>query len=147
MCGKITVSNDEDTVVKFRFSKSGNRPIRTGNIEGLQHQHYKCTADGCEARYSEDYVKSKPDKILTCVFTKHHNHAPPPNPKVRPQVKRQCLDLFRAGVTAAVAHKRVVNDAPLPLTPENVPSLAQVKSWGHRAVMDTMPTGKHICIY
>jgi len=140
------VSNDESTVVKFCFSKDGNRPIKTGNIEGLRRQHYKCTADGCEARYCEDYVKSKPDEILTCVFTKNHNHCPPPNPKVISQVKRRCLDLFRADVTAAVAHKRVVNDAPVPLTPENVPTLSQVKSWNHRAVMDTMPSGKRIVI-
>jgi len=59
-------------------------------------------------------------------------------------VKRQCLDLFHAGVTAAVVHKCVVNDAPIPLTPKNVLSLTQVKGWGHRALMDTMPTDKHI---
>jgi hypothetical protein len=77
MQDKIMVSNDESTVVKFRFSKDGNRPIKTGNIEGLRRQHYKCTADGCEAWYCEDYVKSKPDEILTRVFTKNHNHCPP----------------------------------------------------------------------
>jgi hypothetical protein len=144
MQDKIVVSNDESTVVKFRFSKNGNKLIKTSNIEGLWQQHYKYTTNGCEARYCEDYVMSNSDKIITYTFTENHNHCSPSNPKMIPQVKRRCTDLLRAGVSVAVVYKRAVNDAPLPLIPENVPSLAQVKSWGHRTLMDTMPTSKHI---
>jgi hypothetical protein len=128
MFDKITVSNDELTVIKFHFSKDGNRSIKTGDIEGLCRQYYKCTTDGCEIQYCENYVKSKLDEIFVCVFTKNHNHYLPSNPKVRSQVKHRCLDLFRAGISVSVIHKYIVNDAPVLLTPENVPTLSQVKS-------------------
>lgn len=141
---EVKYANDDTTHWQFRFVKNGNKSIKSEE-KGKRRQHYKCSVGSCQARYYEDYLEDSKDKTEPRKFNGiAHNHLPPSNPKVRKEVKDKCLDYFRVGVTPTVAHKRCVNDADESMSPADVPSIAQLKSWKHRLVMKDMPSGMNL---
>lgn len=122
---------------KFRFVNDGNKVLKKQNR--AIRSYYKCTEEGCKARYS--VTKTSSGETLTTYRPPPHNHSPPEKPRTRKAIKQQALGCFDVGVTPSVAHKQFVNTAPLPLSPADVPSLGQLKAWKHRNIMDRMPSG------
>ncbi len=136
---EIIIKNDSTTVEKFRFINYGNKAIKKQN--GAPRAYYKCSEKGCKARYFT--TKTISGETSTTYLPPPHNHFAPDTPRTRKAVKDQALQYFDVGVTPSVAHKQFVNNATLPLSPADVPSLGQLKSWKYRNVMDRMPSGTH----
>jgi hypothetical protein len=51
-------------------------------------------------------------------------------------VKEKALSHFSVGAHPSVVHKQFVNEAPLPLSGADVPSLSQLKNWKYRLSMN-----------
>jgi hypothetical protein len=96
-----------------------------------------------DLRFEAQYYVTTPanGNITTTFLPKPHNHYPPSKPRIRMVVKEKVLSHFSVGATPSVVHKQLVNDAPLPLSGADVPSLAQLKNWKYRASMNDMPSG------
>lgn len=133
-CKEVTIKNDSSTVAHFRFINDGNKTLKTDN--GSKCKYYKCKDKGCKARYTT--TKTLSGETSTTYLPEPHNHQPPERPRTRKEVK---FNYFEVGVTPSVAHKHLVNNAPLPLSSADVPSIGQLKSWKYRNVMDRMPSG------
>jgi hypothetical protein len=142
---RVSIKNDDSTVVAFRFRVNGNKELKGENEKGSTRKYYKCSEKLCEAQY---YVTTPANgKITTTFLPKPHNHYPPAKPRTRMVVKEKVLSHFSVGATPSVVHKQLVNDAPLPLSGADVPSLAQLKNWKYRASMNDMPSGFFLCFF
>jgi hypothetical protein len=71
---------------------------------------------------------------------KKHNHLPPKNPQILKKVKDKALSLMRVGVTPAVVHKELVNEAPFPSS-VYVSSQGQLHTWKYQDAMNNAPSG------
>jgi hypothetical protein len=135
----VSIKNNDSTVIAFRFRVNGNKELKGENEKGSTRKYYKCSEKSCEAQY---YVTTPVNgKITTTFLPKPHNHYPPAKPRTRMVIKEKALNHFSVGAHPSVVHKQFVNDAPLPLSGSDVPSLSQLKNWKYRASMDGMPSG------
>jgi hypothetical protein len=141
----VSIKNDDSTVAVFRFQVNGNKELKGENEKGSTRKYYKCSEKSCEAQY---YVTTPINgKITTTFLPKPHNHYPPAKPHTRMVVKEKALSHFTVGATPSVVHKQLVNNAPLPLSGTDIPSLTQLKNWKYRALMSDMPSGLLIFIF
>jgi hypothetical protein len=62
-------------------------------------------------------------------------------------VKEKALSHFSVGAHPSVVHKQFVNEAPLPLSGADVPSLSQLKNWKYRLSMNEMPSGLFLVFF
>jgi hypothetical protein len=135
----VSIKNDDSTVVAFRFRVNGNKELKGENGRGSMRKYYRCSEKSCEAQY---YVTTPANgKITTTFLPKPHNHYPPVKPRTCMVVKEKALSHFSVGAHPSVVHKQFVNNAPLPLSGTDVPSLSQLKNWKYRVSMDGMPSG------
>lgn len=66
---------------------------------------------------------------------------PPTNPRIKKEVKECAIVQLSAGAMPSNVHKQIVNNAPLPLSSADVPSLSQIKNWKHALSIKDLPTG------
>ncbi len=133
--------NNEETKPLFRFRNYGNK-------KEIGKKYYKCTFNGCSAKYQSISLKDNKDsKSRILKFVNDHNHPPISNPRIRQEVKEKAIIQFSAGATPSNVHAGLIRDAPLPLSSADAPTLSQVKKWKHEFSMKEMPSGEQINLY
>lgn len=111
----------------FRFHNYGKKEVdkSKADVQRKMRAYYKCVHKGCEARHTVTYPLNNP-KNMTYTFNRPaHNHAPPSNPRIRPEVKERAVAQMSAGATPGNVHSQIVRNASLPLLSADVPAMAR----------------------
>jgi hypothetical protein len=119
----VSYPNDNDTVKKFRFRRD------QGPEEGQWHQVH--IPQMCQRRVWHQVPKHGLSERTqnNTVSPEPHNHPPPPNPHVRPEIREKATIQLSAGASPALVHRQIMNDAPLPLSPAEAPTQRQLIYW------------------
>ncbi len=133
----VSFKNDNSTVEMFRFRSYCRKQLKKGPQSA--RKYYKCTHPGCKAKY--EITENSDGSTTTDYKAIPHQHPPPPNPRTRKDVKDNAIDKMSVGAGLSVIHKQLINNAPLPLSSANVPTMAQLKHWKHQLSLSTMPSG------
>jgi hypothetical protein len=135
----VEFPNNEKTFHQFRFYNNGNKTIKDVG----KRTYYKCTNTLCNAKYTCIRAFSIGDRSAdTLHFSDAHNHPPPSNPSISPEVKERSLSYLRVGASPANIHKSLVQAAPLPLSSADVPTPGMLRKWKHRDWYSDMESSK-----
>jgi hypothetical protein len=142
--------NNEKTFPLFKFRNYGGKSIKRASGK---RKYYKCTEKTCPAKYTLTEIDPSGSPTQVHTFSPDsHNHLPPPDPHINPEVKEQSLACLRAGASPANIHKQRVRESSLPLSPADVPTLGMLRKWKHRDAYKDMESSMHrallyICIF
>jgi hypothetical protein len=124
-----TFPNSEKTRTLFCFYNNGIKEIKSGG----KRTYYKYKEPKCEAKYTHTKVDSNGSPTESCTFAPEpHNHPPPPEPPINPDVKERSIAHLRVSASPANVHKQLVKEAPLPLSSADVPTPGMLRVWKHR---------------
>jgi hypothetical protein len=139
-----TFPNSEKTRTLFRFYNNGIKEIKSGG----KRTYYKCKEPKCEAKYTHTKVDCNGSPTESRTFSPEpHNHPPPPDPPINPDVKERSISHLRVGASPANVHKQLVKEAPLPLSSADVPTPGMLRVWKHRDAYKDMESSMIYCIY
>lgn len=109
--------------------------------DGSYRKYYYCSSrdSGCPAKYYVDILGNGNKNTL--YQPPKHNHEPPANPRVRAEVKEAIKSQLLIGGKTSVIHRKMVNEAPLPISSADVPSLKQMYNWKYQLSIKDLPSG------
>jgi len=139
--------NNSDNAGDFHWWYNGKDNVRAerkgGKIQvGEQtflKKYYTCAErkNGCKASKT---IHSLPDGD-SIQFKGVHNHTPPGNPKIDPEVKKKVLEQLSVGAKPSAIHSKLVNNAQHPITARTVPTKQSIYNWQHQIAVSQLPTG------
>jgi hypothetical protein len=139
--------NNSDNTGDFHWWYNGKDNVRAegkgGKIQAGEQtflkKYYTCAEkkNGCKASKT---IHSLPagDSIQ---FKGVHNHTPPGNAKIDPEVKKKVLEQLSVGAKPSAIHSKLVNNAQHPITPRTVPTKQSIYNWQHQIAVSQLPTG------
>jgi hypothetical protein len=136
----VNIPNNDSTYEMFKFVTYGKKELNKGKDKSSTRRYYRCVQQDCKAHYN---LTTDPSGAS---HTKHnatsYNHQPSKNPHMCKEIKAKVLEYFGIGATPAIVHKKLVNEAPQPLSLADTPSVSQLKNWKYRNSMKDIPSGK-----
>jgi hypothetical protein len=122
--------NNKKIFPLFKFRNYGGKSIK--EVSGKQ-KYYKYIQKKCSVKYTLTEIDSSGSFTQVRTFSSEsHNHPPPPNPHINPDVKKQSLACLRAGASPVNIHKQQVREASLSLSSTDVPTMRMFHKWKHR---------------
>lgn len=143
--------NNSSNAGEFHWWLHGQDKVRATRKEGKIHsnepfpkKYFICAekkrkGGECKAKKT---VHSLPEGDVI-EFKGTHNHLPPSNPKIDPEVKKKVMEQLSVGAKPALIHSKMLNDAEGPITSRTVPKKQQLYNWQHQMAMAQLPTGTY----
>jgi hypothetical protein len=133
----ISHPNNETTRHQFKFKNNENKKLKKNGM--VNCKYFICCTPECPAKYCVNLTTS--GVLITEYMKEAHNHDPPAKPHTRKEVKERAITQMSARAMPSTVHKQIVNNAPLPLSSADVPSLSQLKNWKHELSIKDLPAG------
>lgn len=135
--------NTEENFQNFRWKQYGNKRVNYDETKNkFNRKYFKCTSPGCDAKRKIHYLDSG-NKVE---YVNSHNHEPPENPRVRPEVKEKGMLQLKAKGKPSLIYQQMVNEAPLPISKRDVPTKRQIYHWSEHLASSNLPTSMNIHI-
>jgi hypothetical protein len=125
----VSYKNDQSTFKQFDFMADGGKWLVKKKEHVAYRRYYVCTnhkLTRCPAKYT---VTEWPNgKVETEFDSDPHNHTPPSTSRMKRDIRERIKTMIDVGASLAVIQKKCVNEAALPLSSAEVPSMNQLKN-------------------
>jgi hypothetical protein len=122
----VSIPNNDSTYEMFKFVTYGKKELNKRKDKGFTRRYYRCAQQDCKAHYNLTTDSSGTS------HTKHnatiHNHQSSKNPHMCKEIKVKVLEYFGIGATPVIVYKKLVNEAPQPLSSAGTLSVNQLKN-------------------
>lgn len=134
----VCFDNDQSTRSKFEFNAyKSNRQVKP---PGTSRTYYACKESSCPAKY---HIDTKPNEAPQPPVYKHaHNHHPPENPRLLPEVRKDLKRRIKDGANVGLLHRQAVLTAKMPISSATVPTPHQLHDIKYRTAREDQPTGR-----